>query len=391
MMVITVSHEPCSTLRGVSALVHNFAQRLSLATLIGAGAASVLGAGTFTAGAWQLDVTVAPEQPAIMLGEPGWLAFSVRNLTEENLQILVGGDYRNALGRPDSFKVRVVRDDGTAVAQPAAGFNMGGMVGPQALPARGTYTFRLFLPHWATFDAAGSYVITCERKLEILQAQPGKSFGELKPAEVEVMARTTIQVIPRDDTAMGEVIRRLGERMIANVASDDARGAARELAAIDDVRVVPWFCQAVDSKSYDMRFIGLRALSKFASDEAFEAIKRGMATRGSDFDPSSATRPELLEQSAANVRHAAVIALERSKHPDARAFLLAQRHDSYVGVRISILHVLGKMPPDEALPILREMSSDENERVRDEAERYIALLTAAKNAPPESGTETTTP
>jgi hypothetical protein len=311
-----------------------------------------------------------------MLGEPGWLQFSVRNLSTEDLQVLVGGDYRNALGRPESFKVRVVREsDGAGVPQPSAGQTMGGMVGPQKLSAGGEYVFRLFLPHWATFESPGRYAITCERKLQLLQPQEGKFFAELKPVEVEVSAHTVIDVTPRDEAAMGEVIRTLGERMLAGTSDDDARTAAAMLATIDDERVVPWLCRAVDSKSYSLKFVGVITLAKFDSDEAFAGLQRGMATRGSDFDPASATRPELLEQSADNIRHAAAGALSRSRHPAARAFLLEQRHDSAEGVRITVLHLLGTMPPDEALPILREMSSDANERVRREAERYIGLLT----------------
>ena len=47
---------------------------------------------THRAGPWPMEVTVVADQPVIMLGEPTWLSFTVRNLSEENLQILVGGD-----------------------------------------------------------------------------------------------------------------------------------------------------------------------------------------------------------------------------------------------------------------------------------------------------------
>ena len=43
-----------------------------------------------------------------MLGEPGYVLFKVTNQSDRNLRIMVGGDYRNRLGRPDSFKIEVV-------------------------------------------------------------------------------------------------------------------------------------------------------------------------------------------------------------------------------------------------------------------------------------------
>lgn len=334
---------------------------------------------TFKAGSWPLEVSVTPEQPAIMLGEPSSLLFTVKNLSDEDLQIIEGGDYRNALGRPETFKVRVVRSDEKAVTQPGAGMSMGGMVAPKSLPAKDSYVFKLFLPHWATFDEAGRYMVTCERTLQLIKPVAGTSWSELKTTDVNVVVKTTIEVTPRDETRMGALIAKLGERMLTSVSSDESENATRALAAIEDARVVPLFRQALNSKSYGLKFSALGVLAKFNSDEAFEGLKAGMATKSSDFDPASATRPELLDQLANNIRNTAAAALCRSKHPGASAFLLVHRHDEYEGVRITVLHLLGTMPPNEALPILREMSEDKSKMVSDEAKRYIELLSKPKN------------
>jgi len=40
-------------------------------------------------------------------------------------------------------------------------------------------------------------------------------------------------------------------------------------------------------------------------------------------------------------------------------FLLSKRNDASEAVRITVLHVLGKMKPAEAIPILLEMSHDQ--------------------------------
>src|SRR5882724_7466926 len=74
--------------------------------LLVTGSGLLSSAASYRAGPWSVEVSVVADQPAIMLGEPTWLSFTVKNLSEENLQLLVGGDDQNALGRPDSFQVK---------------------------------------------------------------------------------------------------------------------------------------------------------------------------------------------------------------------------------------------------------------------------------------------
>src|SRR5215471_16809456 len=89
----------------------------------------------------QLEVSLVVDKPKIMLGEPVYFSFIVQNESDQNLQVIVGGDYRNSLGRPESFSVTVTRDDGKPVLQPDAGMSFGGLIGPQKLPAEGNYVF----------------------------------------------------------------------------------------------------------------------------------------------------------------------------------------------------------------------------------------------------------
>jgi hypothetical protein len=102
------------------------------------GAQALLEAAPFRAGPWPLDVTLTPDRPVVMLGEPAWLSFTVRNLSNDNLRILVGGDYGNELGRPSSFEIKTTRSDGQWVSQPDVGLSSGGLIGPETLPAGGT-------------------------------------------------------------------------------------------------------------------------------------------------------------------------------------------------------------------------------------------------------------
>src|SRR5688572_31468903 len=64
------------------------------------------------------SVSVKADKPTIMLGETTFLSFEVKNLSNTRLAFGDGGDYRNNLGRPESYKVTVVRVDGKSVPQP---------------------------------------------------------------------------------------------------------------------------------------------------------------------------------------------------------------------------------------------------------------------------------
>src|SRR5262249_57702937 len=73
---------------------------------------------TYSVNGAPIEVSLLPEKSVIMLGEQIHLSFIVRNLSGTNLQFSEGGDYRNRLGRPESYDVRAVRSDGKQVPKP---------------------------------------------------------------------------------------------------------------------------------------------------------------------------------------------------------------------------------------------------------------------------------
>lgn len=319
----------------------------------------------------QIEVRLVPDKPTIMLGEPISLSFIIRNNSGQDLQVLVGGDYRNTLGRPETFTVTVMREDGKHVPQPDAGPSLGGLLGPQKLAAGGDYIFKLFLPHWATFAEVGNYTIIAKRTLQLSKYTPdGWDFKETATGE-PAQASATIEVVPQDSERMGELIEDLGSAMLSE-RYDKAEAAAYTLSYIQDQRVIPYFVKALETNSYELKFKALGALSKFNDEAAFQALKKGMETRGGEI--GNATTKEVANQLAGNIRGAAATALAKSLHSGAVPFLLSKRHDTSEGVRLTILHVLGKMRPEEAIPILQEMTRDRSKIVRDEAQRYLNLL-----------------
>ena len=323
-----------------------------------------------------LTTTLIAEKPTILLGEPIRVSFVVHNPSATDLQIRVGGDYRNSLGRPESFTVTVLDDMGKPVPQPDADPSLGGIVRPEKIPARGTYTFALFLPHWATFAKAGTYSIVVRRTLQVSKYTPGAGDTEAKTSDMAVEARTTITVTPPDLEKMGNLIAALGKTLLTG-AGDAAAEATRRLTCINDERVIPYFVRAFDERKGELRFAGVQsgALDRYNNQAAFETLQKAMDIHGSDINDVSSK--QFAQERAANIRQTATMALLRSPYPEAFPFLLTRRNDPAPAVRLTILHALGKQGEHElqaVLPLLREMSHDKNTMIRDEAKRYLTLL-----------------
>jgi hypothetical protein len=320
-----------------------------------------------------IEVALVPDKHEVMVGEPVYLSFTVRNLSDSDLQSVQGGDYRNRFGRPESYAVAVADQQGKALPVLDAGPSFGGIMGPQKIPAKGTWVRRLFLPHWVKLVAAGDYTVTCKTVLKLSKHTSGTWDYNAKTTDISVEVTTPLKIVPTDQIRMGELIEALGKRMLAR-NSDASDEATRSLAWIEDERVIPLFNKAVATDNYSLRFAALDALAKFNSDDALRGIKTGLATQASDMR-AHATNDALAGQLADNIRHSAAVALSRSPHPEATKLLLSLWQDPYYAVRIDVLHALGKMDSAESLELLRKMSTDTNETVRNEALRYLKLRT----------------
>ncbi|MBC8869213.1 MAG: HEAT repeat domain-containing protein [Planctomycetes bacterium] len=275
------------------------------------------------------------------------------------------------MGRPENYAVKAVDPNGRAVPVLDAGPTMGGQEGPQEIPAKGTWARRLFLPRWVKLTQIADYTINCKTTLKISKATGGNWNPNEKTTNVVVETRTQLTVVPSDDARMGSPIEALGTKML-DAGSDISDEVVRYLTAIEDERVIPFFNEAASSNNYGLRFAAMNALAKFRSDDALQGIKKGMTTQAPDMMANAASE-EVAGQLADNLRHSAAVALSNSPHPKARSLLLSMWKDPYYGVRIDVLHALGKMDTPESLQMLRKMADDANKLVRNEALRYIDL------------------
>jgi hypothetical protein len=314
---------------------------------------------------WTLQVNLVPEKNSFMLGEPIYLSFTIHNKSTQDLQVVVGGDTLNGLHRPEKFTVVATRDDGLRVPlreMPTTRPGGNASVGPQKIPANGTYNYSLFLADWLEFKEPGNYTVTATRTLDINKYRDDwRDPANLSHLDVQVRAK--ISIIPFNRAAFGEMIAVRGRAMLSPATvtfnMNSATNAANALAAIDDVRVIEYFSRSIAESAYDVKLIAVGALARFNNDDALAALKR--AARDPD----------------ANIRHSSAIALSKSPHPGAINALVELRRDSYYGIRNDVLQTVTKMQSAESLEMIREMTNDVDERVGTEAQRYFKLRTDA--------------
>ena len=343
----------------------------------------------------QIEARLVPDETTILPGELISISLVLKNKTERAFEIDRAFPSPHGVGPKrtrDGVGVKVVDENGTELPAPK---NSAGSFGgsTRTIPARGTCVFRIHPGDWATLEKPGEYTITAGKILSFKESRKGnaaklrkdvlKNRGE--PVEagkpdfqrnpvstilpVEAMVR--IKVIAADDDKAGELIDKVGGKMLANIGTVP-ESAMDALASIRDERTIPHWIKALRTGDYRAKYSALTALADYDDDTALAALEE-YATLG--IDPHDAEIADAKFRSAANLRHAAAFALSVSRNPDAIAFLLNCRHDPYCGVRQVVLRVLGeKVNPGAAAPMLQEMIGDPDKKISSEAKHLYSKI-----------------
>jgi hypothetical protein len=233
-----------------------------------------------------LKATISMEMAEVMVGEPTWIRFKVENPTDRKLLLRLKGDHRNrtidptSKTVPESFSVEMRNETETLLPQiPARSNRMNGLIRPGFdLPAKGEVTIELFVPHWVTITEPGRYDVKVHCQCE-LSPHEGRNL-------IELVAETTLQVTPADTRKFGEVIDRLGRKLVADDSSASDR-AHRMLMVIHDERVVVWYVKLLEQSRYTQKFNACTGLGPYGSDTALSALKRAMQVMGRDISNTS--------------------------------------------------------------------------------------------------------
>jgi len=313
-------------------------------------------------------INLRADKETIMLGEPLFIAFEVTNLSGEKLCLGIGGDYRNRFGRPDSFKVSVTAENGTAVPQPEVS-NGGGFIGCAWIESGETYTVRLFLSHWATITSAGSYYINVKRHMGFSNSESSETGKPKYSMVADVTAKFT--VVPVDENKMGAIINSLGSVML-DISDPSCTESATALASIHDKRVISYFAEAARKFSgFEFGFDhtsetiistkAIAALARYDDDRAIQALEAVMNSSGQDTRLDVAT------------------AFGNTPHKDGIKLLLKMQDDPYYFVRLRVAQGLEKVNTKESLVVLRKLLKDENEHVRNAAKETLKQLEGTKS------------
>ena len=311
----------------------------------------------------EFSVNVRPEKEVLMFGETTFLIFEVKNHSKNDLYFGDGGDYRNNIGRPERYRVKVVREDGKPVPQPNVTISTGGLIGGQTVPAGGSYIRRLFLPHWATFEGTGTYEISVERSLEIrAKADTPEELrgGKRGFRSIATTARTKLSIVETDKDKLGALITELGDRLISETDGSAARDLFLLLQFINDDRTIKYWIEVLriyssssDREAADKYGETPLVLARYNTPESMAALEDATKSQNED------------------VRLDVADALRISSNPRAIKLLMSMRGDSYWLVRLRVAQALDKITTDESTEILIGMLTDNNKSVWESAENSL--------------------
>lgn len=300
-----------------------------------------------TTDGYQFEVLLIPDKSEIMIGEPVYLSFEVRNLSEVDLSFPEGGDYRNRLGRPESYKIQATRIDGKEVPVPKIDMSFGGLVGQYRLKKNdGVKVFRLFLPLWSQFEEIGEYNISCSKYLGITNDEKKPENLRFSSKDgITVAVKTKIKVVKKDAVKLGEIISYWGAELSNTSTWERSHEALKALEYIDDERIETPLIKAVkDEKDFGAKGSAIRLLAKFNGDDSFNAII-------SQFKhPTNSIRIDVVK------------ALSVSQYLKAFDYLLKFKDDKDKFVRLAVMQALGRKGTPESIEIINEMLLEERNK-----------------------------
>ncbi|WP_434415953.1 HEAT repeat domain-containing protein [Nannocystis pusilla] len=302
----------------------------------------------------ELAVSVAPDRWTLRQGEPLYLTFQVRLVAGEPLILIEGGDYRNRLGRPESYELAAIDvERGRSLPIRDAGPQLGGVVSGRRLTGDRPFRRRLLLAHWVRFEAAGAHRIVIAKQLRCAE-EPWSAESLRRPAaEIGVQVSTTLAVQPPDRAALGSVIDELGRQTLS---ADDTvwREAEQALATVEDSRVVSHYVRLLRHPG-ERPFVALKRLSRHGTDEALHALGQALA-------------------SPAYRSYEVVLGLGANPHPGALELLWSFRRDEAANIRLAVLQGVFQRRPADCIERMRRFLDDPEPSVREEARRLVAEL-----------------
>jgi hypothetical protein len=298
----------------------------------------------------KFDAGFVPESREILLGEPLYITFYVTNTGTQTFYLETGGDSRGV--RSQRFQFSATDEMGNIASDPHPNAeHFGGILGPPPEISPGKpYLERLYLPLWVRFDRPGKYAMHGERLLQLLNKQEfSRDYTLVQPLKADFQ----IVVLPKNAELLGKRIQQLG-RMLE---SGDAASAARQLADIDDDRVVPYLVFAIEHDKRDALALAAVGLGKHPGPEAVTALTKALKDKKDSY-----------------VRSSAASAMGNMKSTAAMDALVAALGDDNDSVRCAVVGSLGRNGNRNAVEVLKTRLVDSSMAVRSSSVEALLAL-----------------
>lgn len=302
---------------------------------------------TVNRGSFNFEAGFIPEKDEIMAGEAIYVTFYVKNTGDRTIYLETGGDGRSI--RSYRFQLSATNQLGAVVRDPHPNPSHHG--GPQGLPPEirpgGTYSEKLQLAKWLSFDQPGQYTVRCARTLQF----PGKQAFTQDYALIHPLATSfRLKVAPKTDQGLSARMSELGQRLRGEEDENNARLTAQLLADTGDKRIVDDLLWAAEKWSGDSW--ALHHLARFMDDPRVMTVfrsalhaSRGNSRRshGAQMMGDSGRRafiPDLLESFGKEqdkfVLTSVATALGTFADPQAIPVLKTRRDHPYARLRLAV-------------------------------------------------------
>lgn len=312
-----------------------------------------------------ISASIRFDKPEIMVGEPSRCEYVVRNNGDKPLGVWVGSDYR-AIGRPGSFSIQAIGEDGTIASEESRGPDMGGLGHVVKIAPKESYAFELKLHEWIQFSKPEIYSVQAARFLQIVPIeddQEAHSLLDRQGIRMFSRAAANLLVVHTDSEKMGELIEKLGKRLRTDGSgTSDHEEALNWITHIDDERVVPYLTAlVVDRKEWSGTVSrAIDALGKFDNPEAVETLKKAMSFSNEHHQGSTAG------------------ALAKGKSLEGLNFLLDNQDRLNRSARLRMVgaadNFVEKLGREKTLEMLHKRTKDQDKDVRDWAKEQLEKL-----------------
>jgi hypothetical protein len=294
-----------------------------------------------------MEATLVPEKTELIAGEPVCFSFAIMNKLPRDLVIY--GWFTTHGVNPAEVSMYAFDGHGKVVPGTELLLDQGG--GPRPVPV--------------TIPASGNF--TQKSNVPMVFSQPGvysvEASGQILDRDTMLKATATIKVLPPDNAKMGNLIDNL-VKTASHGSGKELNDSDEKLLAINDDRVIPYLRELMRAKGGIWRAEVVFAFGKFESADALDCIKECL-----DSDPAAALK------ATRDPRAYAAYTLLQTPNPGAIPLLLTYHDDPDVMVCSAVMEaLLNKIPPKQAIPILREMAKRKNKEVSDAAQQCLDHL-----------------